>query len=522
VLIVALLVTYLGLGWQARLPLLLGANDEMVYWSLSKSLETGAYREIFQASAPRHVLYPPGYPAWLIVVRHTLGERIDLVPAVNLALVAVSLLVLAIVARPLLGGWLAVGLLLILVLNQSVMIAGGSVLSEGLYLALSAGCLAATLAADRGSSRAAYAAIALALLAFLTRSVGVALVVAIGVWLLARRRRGELVTYAAASAVVVGGWFSYSTLSPHATNVNTYKNDFVSGPRSEQPTAVVSFAQRVRRNAITYGTEILPSEMALPTIPGTLVDNVLWLLLTVALMAAALVGLWSTWRVAAAYLVLYGGILVVWPWPINRYIWAILPLVMFAMLFGALYATRRLPPRVASLGIGTLVALFVAGSAIGTARRVSAGRECDRTNPMASPGCYPDDVRSMLAAADYVRAHGSAGEAVLTIPAAAVNFVSGHLAESAMLVGQLPRGGLPRALRERGIHYVLLTSRSDFERGPLARALLDACTQLRVEARFPLQTLLLTPLEAAATTTNACADLTEYHRVNEEDHGNQR
>jgi hypothetical protein len=378
------------------------------------------------------------------------------------------------------------------------------------------------LAVDRGRSRAAYAAIALALLAFLTRSVGVALVVAVGVWLLARRRRAELVTYAAATAIVVGGWFSYSTLSPHAANVNTYKNDFVSGTRAEQPTAVVSLARRVGRNAITYGTEILPSEMSLPMIPGTPIDNVLWLLVIVALMAVAVVGLWFTWRVAAAYLVLYGGILAVWPWPINRYIWAILPLVMFAMLFGAMQATRRWSPRVASLGLGTLVALLVAGSAIGAARRMSTASECDRANPMASPGCYTDDVRSMLAAADYVRVHGSAGEAVLALPAAAVNFVSGHLAESAMLVGDLPRGGLLSALRERGIHYVLLTSRSDFERGPLAKTLLDACTQLRVEARFPLQTLLLTPLEAAATTMDACADLTEYHRVNEEDHGNLR
>jgi len=413
-------------------------------------------------------------------------------------------------------------LLLILVLNESILVAGGSALSEGLYLALSAACLAATLAADRGSSRATYAAIALALLAFFTRSVGLALVVAIGVWLLARRRRAELITYAVASAIVVGGWFSYSMLSPHAANVNAYRNDFVSGPPAKQPTAVMSLARRVGRNAITYGTDVLPSEMSLPTIQGTLIDNVLWLLLNVALMAVAVVSLWSTWRVAAAYLVLYGGILTVWPWPISRYIWAILPLVMFAMLFGAKQATRRLSPRVASLGIGTLVALLVAGSAIGAVRRVSIARECDRTNPMASPGCYPDDVRSMLAAADYVRVHASSGEAVLTIPAAAVNFVSGHLAESATLVGQLPQGELPSALRERGIRYVLLTSRSDFERGPLARALLDACTQLRVEARFPVHTLLLTPLEAAATTTNACADLTEYHRVNLEDYGNER
>src|SRR5262245_3038431 len=104
-LIAVLLVAFIAIGWRARPPLGLGGTDEMVYWALSKSLESGSYREIYQASAPRHLQYPPVYPAWLVVVRHTLGDRIELVPAANLALVAGALLLLTLVARQLMGGW---------------------------------------------------------------------------------------------------------------------------------------------------------------------------------------------------------------------------------------------------------------------------------------------------------------------------------------------------------------------------------------------------------------------------------
>lgn len=517
-LIALLLIAYVVLGWRAR-PAFNSTNDETVYLALSQSLERGSYREIFQPSAPRHVQYPPGYPAWLVVVRHTLGEGVELIPAVNLTLVASSLLVLTAVARSMTGGWLAVGLLLVLVCNPSLLIAGGSSLSEPLFLLLSIGSLATALGAERGRDRLVYAAIVLALLAFLTRAVGATLVVAIGVWLVSRRRRRELAVYAAMAAVVVGGWFAYATLTPMPVNVNSYANDFVSGRPSERPSGVTPFARRIRNNATVYATQILPAQLSLPSIPRQRADNAVWLLLTVLFMGTAVVVLWRTWRATAVFLALYAGLLLVWAWPIDRFLWSVLPLTMFAFVFGASWITKRLPDRVGAVCIAVLIALLTVGAAPSAAARVRQLEACDRNRPRQSAGCYYEDTRAVFAAAEYVRDHASANDAVLAVAAATVHFVSGHLTESATLVRRVPAAQLAPALRERGIRYVLVTSSRPFERGVVTRALSEACAAFRVEAHFPARTLLLSTFAPNDTTGNACADLADFRRANEREFG---
>jgi len=511
-LVAVLLVCYLALGWIGRDPIQLPSGDDLTYLSLSRSLESGSYREIFRASAPLHVMYPPVYPAWLVLVRHATGNRLDLVLVSNLLLVALSFLILFAVARQLGGPWLALSLVFVMVLSHGLLWMGGSLYSEALFLFLSTCALVATRMTDRYGQRAAFAAIALALLAFLTRLAGISLVLAVGVWLWSRRKTLELATYAVASAAVVGGWFGYVSLASSSQTVRSYSIDLSYIPH----TGIVSEVARVWQNAVTYGTEILPVELSFPTIPDTLIDNWIWLGLEIVLLATGLVILWKTWRATAAYLPPYAALLIFWTYSDNRLLDPVIPLVMLTFLLGAWRVTRRLPARARVPVLCTLVALLAFGATGGTVQKLQHYRHCDRTNPYTSAGCYDAETRSVVAASQYIRDRLPPGDVVLAWKPSTVQFLTGRAAESAQIVQQFPQDRTVQALRDRKIRHVLLTAFTSFERGRLAHTLLESCQDLWVEARFAPHAILFSTSSPSGATSDACSDLAAFVRDNKQ------
>jgi hypothetical protein len=511
-LVAALLLCFLALGWVGRDPIQLASGDDLTYLSLSRSLESGSYREIFRASAPLHVMYPPAYPAWLVLVRHATDNRLDLILVSNLFLVALSLLILFAVARQLAGPWFALSLLLLLVLSHGLLWMGGSLYSEALFLFLSTAALAATRMTDRYGQRAAYAAIALALLAFLTRSAGISVVLAVGVWLWSRRKTLELTTYAIASVTVVGGWFAYVALASSNQTVRSYAIDLSYRPHK----GIVSEVARVWQNAVIYGTEILPVELSFPTIPNTLIDNWIWLGLEIVLLAASLVILWKTWRAAAAYLPMYAGLLIVWPFSDNRLLDPVIPLTMLAFLLGAWRLTGRLNSRVRTPTLCILTALLAFGAVHGDITRMEHYRHCDRTNPYTSAGCYDAETRSIVAASEYIRDRLPSADVVLLWRPSVVHFLTGRAAESASLMAQVPQGGATRALRDWRVQHVLLTAFTGFEREQLAHRLLESCHDLWVEARFAPHAILFATSAPPGATSDACSDLAAFVRDNKQ------
>ena len=521
--VVALLAAYAVLAWLGRRPIGLGSSDELAYLALSRSIEAGTYRELFQVGAPWHVQYPPAYPAWLFVVRHATGERIGLIPAVNIALVVISLVVFLLCVRRFLGAWLAIALLAVLVPNPSLLADGGTMLSEAFFLLLSTGALAAALAADRASgesrARRVHVAIALALLAFLTRSVGLALVGGIGVWLLRARVRRELLIYSISSLLVVGAWFGYTALAPRSVLVSSYGQQFTSDLPSHRPSAVATFAQRVVSNARAYAASMLHTELSLPAVQGTYLDDIIWLAALVLGMAIGVALLWNAWRASAAYLVFYALLLLAWTWPMDRYLSPVVPLALFTIVIGMQRVLTWFSPRVSNTAIATLLVLFASGSAKGMAIFFEQHRGCEPDKPYATSGCFTPEISSMALASEYVRDHAARGDAVLASRASAVAFLSGHLSESARLVTRVPKDRVATALQTLGIRYVLLTSDTDFERGPLARKLVASCGDLQTEARFPAQTLLLRTTSPGDAGVDACADLRDYQRETERIYG---
>jgi len=508
-----LVLLYLVMGWRGREPTMIRSSDELTYLALSQSIETGSYREIYRASAPFHTKYPPAYPAWLAVVRGVAGDHLDIIRAANLALTALTLVLLFGVVQRLAGTGLALALLLPLALSHGMLMAGGSLMSEAPFLFLSTATLAACVPTGRSPRWSGYAVIALALLAFLTRSAGITLVLAVGVWLWSRRRRAELAAYAGTSGLVVGGWFLYTALLPHDGVGRSYASDFASDSRGTHTAGLIErLAKRAWHNAVEYGAKDLPFSLSLPTLPGTVVDNLVWVGACAVFLTVGFVVLWRVWRVAAAYLLLYAGLLLAWPWPDPRLLLPVVPLALLAFLLGARRVVGRLPVRARNPVFGVLVTLLAIGALRLALERDATISQCDRANPGTSPGCYDDDTRSMVAAARYIRDHAGPGDLVLTAKPPSMYFLSGHRTEPSWLLLQRPAAETSHALREWKIRFVLLTGLLPYETELLAPMLLTSCREFQVEASLSPHTLLLST-SPSRETADACASLTAYVRV---------
>ena len=503
-----LLLVFLLIGWQSREPPMQAAgDDEFVYLALSKSLENGSYRETYRVDQPWHVQYPPVYPAWLIPVRAVIGEQLTVISAVNLGLAALGVLLLFGGVRRLVGVPLALVWLLLLVLNRS-MLTVADLSSEGLFLLLSGGTLYWMLAPPDSPPRKAWPAIVLALLAFLTRSIGLALVAGVGVWLWSRRDWKGLVGWAVASALVVGGWFAYSMSGWQDPSLASYASDFTAGIPDSGGGAVQHLVERVWQGGRNYATTHMPHSIGLPTIPGTLVDNWIWLVLTAVVMTIGFVLLWKRWRGAAAYVLCYILFVLLWPWESARLLLPLVPFGLLAILLGARWATGFLKPGARGIVLGAVLVLLGIGALQSGWERLALYRNCDRENPYQSPGCYDSRRLVLLAGSEYVRTHGKPSDLIFTDQPASVAFFSGRLTLPAWMAWH---SGRPAAqvMKERGVRYVISN------RSWQAQRMLPGCEALRVEASYPPEGLLLALSDSTAgPQPDACGALQRVADLN--------
>jgi hypothetical protein len=98
---------------------------------------------------------------------------------------------------------------------------------------------------------------------------------------------------------------------------------------------------------------------------------------------------------------------------------------------------------------------------------------------------------------------------VLTISGAAVNYLSGLPTQPVQLVRRFPPGEAGPGLRASGIRYILITGQRAIERGWFGRILLASCHDLRVEARFPPEALVLRPEPPRGPEEDSCGPLTD-------------
>ena len=508
---VALLILHAILAWQARAFGITTGNDDATFILLSRSLREFGYNDIHLVGAPLHPRTPPGFPAMLAFLALPFGERFDVFLAGVLATSVASLALLYDTVRRTSGPNAGLVALALAAANPSIVNYAGEIMSEAPYVLLTMLTAWALVRErhDRGFPARQRWWVALAIgaacAASLTRTIGATMVLALFLaWVLERRYR-PLIALGLAGAVTVGGWILWTVLAPVKIVGRSYVADaaFVRGDGH----STISLLVERLRNIPGYIAEDVPFMLPLPTIEGTFVDNAVGLLFVLVLASAGAVALWKrgTGRIALLYLLVYAGLLAVWPWRIPRFVVPLLPFIFWTLAAGAfMLAGRRRWMR----PLPIVLVLIVAGAALPrTMALVRAARACDRDAAATSATCYAPAQRSFFALAAYARSSTPDTAVFVTEKEGTFGYLSRR---RVMLHGNFGRDEKEGAvllgrLRDASADYLIVTPLVvDYVQNLVA--LSDMCDRLAVARAFGAATYLLRIVSPAEPPprANAC------------------
>ncbi len=326
--------------------------DDGIYVTLAKSLAEGTgYRSIHLPDAPSAVHYPPLYPLALAVLWKlwsSFPDNVTLFKLFDSAMLAAAAWIIAAHTRrmqlPRVAQYLAVTLGMTAFPMLTLV---GVRFSEPFFLVLFAGAIAV---ADRDQVKVGrgVAAGVLAGLAMLTRSIGLAAVVGIPIALWVRRQRAAAVASAVAGVAVASPWWFW--VVRHA--------DVVDARLASNYGTYTQFAAQSGLGGLLAGLDF----RALGPFPRLLLPSVpafLWVMLAALLAAAVVIGIVAVLpRVPTLgwVLLLYVGIVTLWPFTPDRFMWILLPWVGLFGTAGALRAWRwGAVPRLLTLVLGVSV-----------------------------------------------------------------------------------------------------------------------------------------------------------------------
>lgn len=501
-------LVHLGLTWMMRSPGLGWGEDDAAFLLLSRELQSFQYNETQDILAPIHARFPPGFPAMLAVVGPLVGDRFDALLGFVALCSAISVVLLFDAARRVLGeeiSALATGLYAI---NPWSLTDAGSLMSEAPFKLF---VILALWGASRESEGTRFAVVTggATILAALTRTAGVAFIPALGAYWLWRRRYTWVAGLAIAS-LPVAAWLAFSFTAPDASDRRLYVADLRGGHDTVADAVATRFGRMVPRLQ-QYLTSFIPSALAVPTIRGTPIDNVVWVASFLVFAVVGLVALLRKWLLAAAFLVSYGLLLVVWRFGFDRLVRPVTPLLFVMLLSGVSALVARYAPRYRRLAVLGAGALFALGAIRATAPKVMERLACDRSAPATSPSCWPVFEREFLSLAYWVRD---------STPADAIFFVSKERAfyiHSGRKSINQDRGlredstSLGRYLRSLDVRYTVLTPIGVPARRH-ARLLSSACREFELVKQVSRNTLLLrvAPEPSVNDSTPACAAIRTY------------
>lgn len=491
------------LGWTSRGAAVPVYGDAAIYMSLAESLGHGNYRDAYIVGEPPHAQYPPGMAAWVLAVQTLTGGGLDPVLGANLLLLLLSGLLVADAVRRLATPWLGVAAAAIVVFNEPLLFLVAQPRAEVLFLGCASVALYAMLRDEHApGGRWAYLAIAASIGAFLTRSAGVALLPAIVVAFLLRRRFREAAIATIAGGTVIASWFAYTRWAEKLTIGQTYAADFAHVAPASAP---VRIALHAISNAREYVARLSAGVFQIPDVPAQPLDNAVLALL---LLVPILIGAWTLrerWRAAMFYLVCSAAMLAVFPWVEVRFASVLLPWLVAALLVGLLTVGQRRGPVIAAT-VGALLAGIAIVPSVQAARLATA---CRASAPFVDPRCYRAADRSYVDAANYIRTQLAADVIIAASKPAAIHLLTGH---PTLPLEYFARTGAERLLAPSNHATAIILSRHmPYEIEVVAPALGRLCRELVVLGEYPEWTVLLgVRALAPAGAPDACEKLSAW------------
>jgi hypothetical protein len=444
------------------------------------------------------------------------GDSFDAYIALNMVVSGLGLIILFCALRRLSGVPLALAVTAVVSINPIMIEYAGAVRSEPLFVLLAIGTLTALLRADSSRARAPPAGSGLAvpgtdsvptrlpnggravwiglaivamLMATMTRTIGVTLIAAIGFhWMLQRRWR-TVGVLALVVLLAIVTWLIWT-----ATGTEQYiGSSYIAELRSLWAGTPVTgpLPGRALRWAEAYVSHGIPWSLALPTIPGTAVDNAIELTWLGAFGVGGLIVLFRRWRPAALWIVGYGTFLAIWIFYVDRFVLPMVPLLTTCILLGAFAIGRRFGQRTAIALTASATAVLVLGAAMQLPGLVRERTHCDRSGPYPDPLCITADQRAYFDALRWIAANTPPTAVFMTAKSGALYLY----ADRRSIAFDPPLFESPdrviESIRQRGADWVLLSNLWVRERDTLAPLLRAACAQLRLSAIFAPTALIL-------------------------------
>lgn len=503
------LILFVALAWSQRVPSVTTANDDATYVLLSRSVLDGGYNSIHLVGEPVHTKYPPVFPAVLALISSVAGESTDAFAAVNIALSAAALVLIFAVLRHRMPPSVALSALAISASNPFLQGTAGTVMSEPVFMALIALALWA-LARPPHTAASLALACTFATLAALTRTVGATFVLAVLALLLLERRWRPAAIYASVLTAIVIAASLWLRSRAEPGLAADYITDAFDAGGEPSPNPVALLGRRVALNAPQYAASLLWM-LSVPTVGGTIVDNVLWLAVVAVALAAGVWALWHRWRIVTLFLVMYGALMLAWPWALGRFLVPLLPLFAVAILAGAHALGERWRPRVASALVIALAAIISVTGIARSASKIALRSRCDRADPMRSTTCFNADQLSFFAAARWMGEHTPPSAIVMSANEGTFFYLARRQLVPLDSINARPPERATAFLRRENVSYAIL-NHVTYDDLPFSARLMSACEHLEPVEEFPPRTVVFRVLGRPSINSRACEILEDYSR----------
>ncbi len=357
-------------------------RDDAMYVVMAKALATGkSYRIIILPYEPVQTKSPPFYPFLLSIIWRLKPEFPQNLTAMMLLTSTMSILFLGLAYRYLVkhayaSRWQAVLVVGLAAINWRTIVLATGMYSEMVYAALSVAALYLAEKYEKGRNNWALGSAlgVIAGLAFLTRSAGVALVLAIAFYFLLRRSRKGLLPVTIAVLFVIGwlGWGYVNGPTVENTNAGSYESYFqtfralIAHDGQSNLIALLSVIARNALGLILISIPVVCLGLGYETV---LYFGFAFLFIAGGFLRQSRAAL----RLMHIYIITYLSVHLLWPYTsYDRFLMPLLPFLLlflvveletiFTLIRRVLTADRQLIKRVSAAFIGLALVVLVGAS----------------------------------------------------------------------------------------------------------------------------------------------------------------